>query len=79
MRTLKSKKEMHKRKKMLGIRISYLICVPRVESHLIAGSVVLFVDEQRACIPLEVVAHLPCYLITLVGLMLLTLRSGPHS
>jgi hypothetical protein len=61
--TLKSKKEMHKRKEMLGIGISYLICVPRVESHRVAGSLGL----------------LPCCLATPIGLSLLTFKSGPHS
>jgi hypothetical protein len=31
--TLKKDKGMHERKKMLGIRIPYLICIPRVESR----------------------------------------------
>jgi hypothetical protein len=35
--TLKSDKGMHKRKEMLGIRIPYLVCIPRVESCRIAG------------------------------------------
>jgi hypothetical protein len=35
-RTLKSDKGLHKRKEMLGIRIPYLVCVPR-ESCRIAG------------------------------------------
>jgi hypothetical protein len=37
MRTLKSDKEMHQRKEMLGIRIPYLVCIPRVESHRITS------------------------------------------
>jgi hypothetical protein len=35
--TLKSDKGMHKRKEMLGIRIPYLVCVPRMELRRIAG------------------------------------------
>jgi hypothetical protein len=38
-----------------------------------------FVDEQRPRTPLEVVARLPSYLATLVGLMLMTCGPGPHS
>jgi hypothetical protein len=34
--TLKSDKGMHKRKEMLGIRIPYLVCIPRMESCRIA-------------------------------------------
>jgi hypothetical protein len=36
-RTLKSDKGLHKRKEMLGNRIPYLVCVPRVESCRIVG------------------------------------------
>jgi hypothetical protein len=36
--TLKDDKGMRKRKEMLGIRIPYLICVPRAESRRVAGS-----------------------------------------
>jgi hypothetical protein len=35
--TLKNDKGMHKRKEMLGIRIPYLVCVPRMELRRIAG------------------------------------------
>jgi hypothetical protein len=35
--TLKSDKGMHKRIEMLGIRIPYLVCIPRMESCHIAG------------------------------------------
>jgi hypothetical protein len=36
-----------------------------------------FIDEQRPCTPLEVVAHLPYYLAMLAGLALLTCRPAP--
>jgi hypothetical protein len=70
---------MRKRKEMLGIRIPYLVCVPRMELRRIAGLLGYFIDEQRPHAPLEVVARLPCCLATPVGLMLLTCELSPHS
>jgi hypothetical protein len=49
---------------MLGIRIPYLVCVPRVP-----GLLGFFVDEQGSHTPLEVVACLPCYLASPSGSM----------
>jgi hypothetical protein len=77
--TLKSKKEMHKRKEMLSIRISYLICIPRQSHTALLAHWGFFVDEQRPHTPLEVVVRLPCCLAAPIGLTLLTFGSSPHS
>jgi hypothetical protein len=38
-----------------------------------------FIDEQRPCTHLEVVARPPCYLTMSGGLMLLMCEFNPHS
>jgi hypothetical protein len=64
---------------MLGIRIPYLVHIPVWIHVVLLACRGYFIDEQRPRAPLEVVARLPFYLATSVGLTLLMCGLGPHS